>query len=94
VPGRAVHRRPAGRGSAGHRRRTGGFADWLRGFGNLLIIDHGGSYMSLYGNNERCSSRSATRSAAATRRHVGNSGGNADSGLYFEMRHQGGLSTR
>ena len=28
------------------------FADWLRGFGNLLIIDHGDGYMSLYGNNE------------------------------------------
>ena len=28
------------------------FADWLRGFGNLLIIDHGGAYMSLYWNNE------------------------------------------
>ena len=28
------------------------FADWLRGFGNLMIVDHGSSYMSLYGNNE------------------------------------------
>jgi len=28
------------------------FADWLRGFGNMLILDHGGGYMSLYGNNE------------------------------------------
>ena len=28
------------------------FADWLRGFGNLLIVDHGDAYMSLYGNNE------------------------------------------
>ena len=28
------------------------YADWLRGFGNLLIIDHGDSYMSLYGYNE------------------------------------------
>ena len=28
------------------------YADWLRGFGNLLIIDHGNGYMSLYGNNE------------------------------------------
>src|SRR5690606_38229216 len=28
------------------------FADWLRGFGNLLIIDHGNDYMSLYGYNQ------------------------------------------
>ncbi len=28
------------------------YAEWLRGFGNLLIIDHGDGYMSLYGNNE------------------------------------------
>jgi septal ring factor EnvC (AmiA/AmiB activator) len=27
------------------------FADWLRGFGNLIILDHGNNYMSLYGNN-------------------------------------------
>ncbi|MGZ8228397.1 MAG: murein hydrolase activator EnvC family protein [Burkholderiales bacterium] len=40
------------------------FADWLRGFGNLLIIDHGDGCMSLYGYNERSSSGWATRSAA------------------------------
>ena len=28
------------------------FADWLRGFGNLIIVDHGSGYMSLYGNNQ------------------------------------------
>ena len=28
------------------------FSDWLRGYGNLLIIDHGGTYMSVYANNE------------------------------------------
>lgn len=66
------------------------FADWLRGFGNLLIIDHGGAYMSLYGNNEALYKGVGDRieggDAIAT---VGNSGGNADSGLYFELRHQG-----
>ncbi len=66
------------------------FADWLRGFGNLLIIDHGDGYMSLYGNNESLfkqvgeTVRSGEPIAA-----VGNSGGNMDSGLYFEIRHQG-----
>jgi len=66
------------------------FADWLRGFGNLLIIDHGDAFMSLYGNNEALFKRVGDiihgGEAVAT---VGNSGGNADSGLYFELRHQG-----
>jgi len=66
------------------------FADWLRGFGNLLIIDHGDAFMSLYGNNEALYKRVGDiihggEPVAA----VGNSGGNADSGLYFELRHQG-----
>jgi septal ring factor EnvC (AmiA/AmiB activator) len=66
------------------------FADWLRGFGNLLIIDHGEGYMSLYGYNEALYKqvgdviRGGERIAA-----VGNSGGQPDSGLYFEMRHEG-----
>lgn len=66
------------------------FADWLRGFGNLTIIDHGNNYMSLYGNNETLYKqvgdiiRGGDIIAA-----VGNSGGNQDSGLYFELRHQG-----
>ncbi len=66
------------------------FADWLRGFGNLLIIDHGGGYMSLYGNNESLYKQvgAATR-GGETVAAVGNSGGNTDSGLYFEIRHQG-----
>ena len=66
------------------------YADWLRGFGNLLIVDHGESYMSLYGYNETLLKRVGDEigggDAVAT---VGNSGGSADSGLYFELRHQG-----
>ena len=66
------------------------FADWLRGFGNLLIIDHGGGYMSLYGNNESLYKQvGATAHGGETVAAVGNSGGNTDSGLYFEIRHQG-----
>lgn len=66
------------------------FADWLRGFGNLLIVDHGDGYMSLYGYNETLFKRvgdpvNAGEPVAA----VGNSGGGTDSGLYFELRHQG-----
>jgi len=66
------------------------FADWLRGFGNLLILDHGKGYMSLYGNNETLYKqvgdvlRGGDVIAA-----VGNSGGNEESGLYFELRHEG-----
>ncbi len=66
------------------------FADWLRGFGNLLIVDHGDAYMSLYGNNEALYKRVGDSiNAGEPVAEVGASGGNADSGLYFELRHQG-----
>lgn len=66
------------------------FADWLRGFGNLLIIDHGDGYLSLYSNNESLYKQAGELVRAgdviAT---VGNTGGQADTGLYFELRRQG-----
>jgi septal ring factor EnvC (AmiA/AmiB activator) len=66
------------------------FSDWMRGFGNLIIIDHGAQYMTIYGNNQSLLKRPGDRIRAgdviAT---AGNSGGNEQSGLYFEMRHQG-----
>jgi septal ring factor EnvC (AmiA/AmiB activator) len=66
------------------------FADWLRGFGNLIIIDHGGGYMSLYGNNESLFKQvGQPAKGGETVAAVGNSGGNTDYGLYFEIRHQG-----
>ena len=65
------------------------FADWLRGFGNLLIIDHGNAYMSLYGNNETLYKQVGDELRGGdTVASVGNSGGNVDSGLYFELRHK------
>ena len=66
------------------------FAEWLRGFGNLIIIDHGGQYMTIYGNNQAVLKRAgdAVRSGDVIA-SAGNSGGNEQSGLYFEMRHQG-----
>jgi septal ring factor EnvC (AmiA/AmiB activator) len=65
------------------------FADWLRGFGNLLIVDHGDGYMSLYGNNQSLLKRvGETVSGGDTIAAVGNSGGNETSGLYFELRHR------
>jgi septal ring factor EnvC (AmiA/AmiB activator) len=66
------------------------YADWLRGFGNLLIIDHGQGYMSLYGNNETLYKQVGDSVRAGdTISTVGNSGGNEDSGLYFELRFEG-----
>jgi murein hydrolase activator len=66
------------------------FADWLRGFGNLLIIDHGKGYMSLYGNNETLYKQAGdVLRGGDTVAAVGNSGGNEDSGVYFELRHRG-----
>lgn len=65
------------------------FADWLRGFGNLLIVDHGKGYMSLYANNETLFKQVGdTLRGGDTVAAVGNSGGNKDYGLYFELRHE------
>jgi murein hydrolase activator len=66
------------------------FSDWLRGFGNLLIVDHGGGFMSIYGNNETLYKQvGQPLQGGETIAAVGNSGGNFESGLYFELRHQG-----
>jgi septal ring factor EnvC (AmiA/AmiB activator) len=66
------------------------YADWLRGFGNLLILDHGDGYMSLYGNNESLLKQVGEEARTGdTIAATGNSGGNPDSGLYFELRYQG-----
>jgi len=66
------------------------FSDWLRGFGNLLIIDHGDDFLSVYGNNESLlAAVGASVKGGESVATVGNSGGNPDSGLYFELRHRG-----
>ena len=66
------------------------FADWMRGFGNLLIVDHGDAYLSIYGNNDSLLKQVGQNiKGGETIATVGNSGGNPDSGLYFEIRHQG-----
>ncbi|MCE9633439.1 MAG: peptidoglycan DD-metalloendopeptidase family protein [Methylophilales bacterium] len=65
------------------------FADWLRGFGNLLIVDHGEGYMSLYGNNQALFKKVGDEVQAGDHvAAIGNSGGNPESGLYFELRHK------
>lgn len=66
------------------------YSDWLRGFGNLLVVDHGDAFLSVYGNNQSLLKEKGQNvrpgEAIAT---VGNSGGNPESGLYFELRHRG-----
>lgn len=66
------------------------FADWMRGFGNLMIVDHGSSYLSIYANNDALLKQVGDDvHGGDTIATVGNSGGNPESGLYFEIRHQG-----
>lgn len=66
------------------------FADWLRGAGLLLIVDHGGGYLSLYGHNQSLLKGAGERvragEAIAT---VGSSGGQDSPALYFAIRQQG-----
>ena len=66
------------------------FADWLRGYGLLLIVDHGDAYLSLYGCNETLLKDvgdwvDANEIIATS----GSSGGRSTPGLYFELRHDG-----
>jgi septal ring factor EnvC (AmiA/AmiB activator) len=66
------------------------FADWLRGFGLLMIIEHGDGYMSLYGHSESLFKDVGDWVEAGERiGQVGDSGGRETSGLYFEIRHRG-----
>ncbi len=63
------------------------FADWMRGFGNLIIVDHGSGYMSLYGNNQAVLKHVGDEVGAGdTIASVGNSGGNESNGVYYELR--------
>ena len=63
------------------------FADWMRGFGNLIIVDHGSGYMSLYGNNQAVLKHVGEEvDAGDTIASVGNSGGNESNGVYYELR--------
>ena len=66
------------------------YADWLRGYGNLLVIDHGGGFMSLYGNNESLLKQVGDSvQSGETVASVGSTGGALESGVYFELRHEG-----
>ncbi|MGH8042527.1 MAG: murein hydrolase activator EnvC family protein [Rudaea sp.] len=66
------------------------FADWLRGYGLLLIVDHGDGYLSLYGYNETLLKDVGDWVDAGTVVATsGDSGGRPTPGLYFELRYQG-----
>jgi len=66
------------------------YADWMRGFGNLLILDHGEAYLSVYANNESLLKQVGDAVAPGeTIATTGASGGNEETGLYFELRHLG-----
>lgn len=66
------------------------FSDWLRGFGLLLIINHGEGYMSLYGHNQVLYRETGDWvTAGETIAAVGSSGGQNQPGLYFEIRANG-----
>lgn len=69
------------------------FADWLRGYGMVLIIEHGSGYMSLYGYNQAVLRAPGDWvSAGETIATVGQSGGHAEPGLYFAIRYKGRAS--
>lgn len=74
------------------------YADWLRGFGNLIIVDHGSQYLTVYGNNQSVlkhpgdtvkTGDTIAKAGSSAGGSAGNTGGNEQVGLYFEMRHQG-----
>ena len=66
------------------------YADWLPGLGLLVIVDHGMGYMSLYGHNEAILTESGAGVAAGQPiAQVGDSGGQRQSALYFEIREEG-----
>lgn len=66
------------------------YADWLRGFGLVAIVDHGEGYMSVYGHNQALLKQAGDdvhqgESIAL----VGQSGGQSSPNLYFEIRYKG-----
>jgi len=66
------------------------FSDWLQGFGFITIIDHGDGYMSLYGNCESLFKQTGDWiSAGEVIATAGDSGGQPQSGIYFEIRSRG-----
>ena len=66
------------------------YADWLSGYGLLIIVDHGHGYLSLYGRNHALYKKVGDGVQAGEQiASVGQSGGYTDNALYFEIRHNG-----
>ncbi|WP_237332967.1 peptidoglycan DD-metalloendopeptidase family protein [Zobellella iuensis] len=66
------------------------YADWLNGFGMVMVIDHGKGYLSLYGHNQSLLKGPGDKvSAGQAVALSGESGGQSQPGLYFEIRYQG-----
>jgi len=66
------------------------YANWLRGFGNLLILDHGEQYLSVYAYNQSLLKQVGDSvRPGETIALAGSTGGQVDSALYFEIRHRG-----
>lgn len=65
-------------------------SNWLEGYGQMVAIDHGKGYMSLYGYNQSVAVSVGSKvSAGQVISYVGNSGGQSRSSLYFEIRYKG-----
>ncbi len=80
-PGAEVHAASAGRVA---------YADWLKGYGLLIILDHGNGYMTLYAFNDALLKNAGDSvQAGETISTVGSSGGQGRSALYFELRRNG-----
>ncbi|MCK6371945.1 MAG: peptidoglycan DD-metalloendopeptidase family protein, partial [Gammaproteobacteria bacterium] len=66
------------------------YADWLPGMGQLVVVDHGKGYMSLYGHNQELLRKTGQQvQQGELLARVGDSGGQSSPGLYFELRRNG-----
>lgn len=66
------------------------YSTWLRGFGNLMVVDHGDEFLTVYAHNQSLLKQVGdTVKARDVIAQAGNTGGQLDSALYFEIRHRG-----
>lgn len=86
---RGVHRRRGGQPVRAVADGVVAYADRLRGYGNLIILDHGGGYLTVYANADSLLREPQQRVRAGETIATGTSGNMGRSGLYFEIRHNG-----
>jgi septal ring factor EnvC (AmiA/AmiB activator) len=81
---------PAGTDVRAVRAGRVAYAGWLPGMGQLVVVDHGGGLMSLYGHNQDVLKKTGERvGRGEVIARVGDSGGQGKPGLYFEVRRNG-----